>query len=168
VTQRRSAGEADSRHPRDGGFSLLEVIVSVLLMAVGGAAALLALGSAINGSGRLQQHANAITWLQTASDVIVDRDTPRIPCVTADDSAHIAGYTAVAQAVPNPDGWPASQITVTNVRFWDGTTFRDDICYETLALKLQLIELTATSPDGRVTEHLQVVKGGCNPTKSDC
>lgn len=152
----------------DDGFTLVEVLVAVVLLAVGGSATLVALGAAVNGSGRLQQHANAQTWLQTASDVLVDRDTPRVPCTGADDTAQRTAYTAVVRSVPNPDGWAAERISVTNVSFWDGTRFRDDVCYEDLALKLQLIELRAVSPDGRVSEELQVVKGGCNPTKTDC
>jgi hypothetical protein len=68
---------------------------------------------------------------------------------------------------PSPTGWEEWQIRVVPpVQVWDGSRYwnPDDpaapqSCFEPLFL-LQLITIQVVSPDGKIIENRQVVKGG--------
>ncbi len=68
-------------------------------------------------------------------------------------------YKSVAQAVTNPDGWPAGDITVLQpVLFWDGNQYQSK-CYDEFNINLQLVTLQVTNPSGKIVKTVEVVKG---------
>lgn len=149
---------------RDGGLSLIEVLVAVTLLGLVVAGVLPALWSSARGSGLQDDFAGARRWIVTAADQAVSAGVARIPCYAATADSIRAGYeTAIrAESAANrPEGWGDSQLAVTGVRFSDGVLFPASGCFETptLRLPLQLISLRVTDPDGAVVETLEVVKG---------
>jgi hypothetical protein len=57
-------------------------------------------------------------------------------------------------------------VSITNVQYWDGVAFsptcHDDVqdSVGRFILRLQLVTVTVTSPDGKAVESLSVVKSG--------
>jgi hypothetical protein len=74
-----------------------------------------------------------------------------------------AAYQAAVETdVTQPEGFEGAEITVGIPRVWDGTKFVDfadqTVCYDEYLLRQQLVEITVTSPDGRIIESVEVVK----------
>jgi hypothetical protein len=59
----------------------------------------------------------------------------------------------------NPEGWPSANLEVTDVKFWDGESSYQTICYDDSGVNLQLITMQVRAPDGRIIESVQIVKG---------
>ena len=139
-------------HPRkDSGFSLVEIVVSITLLGVASGSVLVSLVTSTAGSARHRELSTATAWLQSTTDQL--EVSPMAVCGTSATVA--ATYQDDVRAnVPNSDGWPSSAISVTGVKFWDGTAF-GTTCYD----DLQLVSLRVASPNGKVTQTLDFVKG---------
>lgn len=146
---------------RDKGFSLVEILVSIVLLGVVSTAAMVTLRTSVRASSLDRDHANAHAWLQTASDVLYG--SPRMDCGTTTSSQEAlvrAYYQSVVRTTENPQDWPATQIEVVGpVLFWDGTSRYQSTCYDDAGINLQLITLQVRAPDGKIVESVQVVKG---------
>lgn len=159
------------RHPalqRDVGLSLVEVIISVVLLGMAVVAVVTALRVTVTGSAIERDHARSHQLLQSAAGVV--QSTARISCEGASGEKTMRyGYQAALESptagVQVPDGWGAWTVTVLpSVEVWDGTHYwqpgqSPQNCYEP-AYQLQLITLEAKSPDGRIVRTRQVVKDG--------
>jgi type II secretory pathway pseudopilin PulG len=148
---------------RDGGFSIVEILISVVLLGLGTAGTLSAMVASIDASVGHRDLTNEQTWLQGAADYL--QGQPREDCddvngVPGEAQSRIASkYQTYVQTVVNPDGWPAADITVLSpVKFWDGDQYQSN-CYDNNGINLQLVTLQVRSPNGKTTRTLQVVRG---------
>lgn len=172
--RRRNPGE-DGRDPatnRDRGASLIEILVSVVLLGLVVVAVLGALRTSVIGTRVERDHAKAYQWLQSAQGVL--HATERIGCeydpavhgqyVDGEEKMRLRYQDLVRDDVVNPPGWADHQLTVLPpVRVWDGSHYWDPNeapkpCFEEDGYFLQLITLQVTNPNGDIIETLQVVK----------
>lgn len=144
----------------DGGFSLVEVLVAVALLGMAAAATLPAVWGNVRTSALQRDSAAARRWVVSAGELAESAAVPRASC--PDDAIAEVYETSIrdASSASVPEGWAADDLTVTEVLFWNGTTF-GPTCYEPAPqnLMLQLLRLRVASPDGRVAETLDVIKG---------
>jgi type II secretory pathway pseudopilin PulG len=146
----------------DDGSSLVEIIVSVVLIGLLVVAMLFTMAAATSSSAVDRDHINAHAWLQSAADVLYGYD--RLDCGTetaSNEAAIRQQYQDYVRAnSTNPEGWDASNLDVlAPVLFWDGKQAYGPICYDDSGINLQLIRLRVTAPDGRIIETVEVVKG---------
>ena len=161
----RSGGRRhDTRCSGDRGFTLIEILVSIVLLGLAATGTLVAMAMGVRGSASHRDLTNAQEWLQSAADNL--QGQPRQDCdnvggVAGEAEARIRStYQTYVQTVSSPDGWTPSQITVLNpVRFWDGDQYQT-VCYDNYGINLQLVTLQVKNPSGQVVRTLQVVKGG--------
>jgi prepilin-type N-terminal cleavage/methylation domain-containing protein len=155
----RSCRERDA----DEGFTLIEVIISVAILGIGFTALLGTLGVAFSGSHSFRDESDAKTVVISAAERV--KSVVYVPCAVAAD------YLTTARLVGNeyPSNWGTqaaaqNQISVREVRYWNGTTFVTDraFCLANTSRYLQLeqVIVTATSPGNRAIEVIAVVKRG--------
>lgn len=164
-----------SRRRCDAGTTLIEILVSVLLIGTAVVATLGALRISVVGGTIHRDHANAHAWLQSASDVLYASEKQDCDTSLADggESVIIGTYQPVVDAVANPEGWTNSQIEVLKVEFWNATRIKNAItgkevgivdyrfgaiCQDSINLSLQRITLEVRSPDGRIIEEVELIK----------
>ena len=147
--------------PRDAGMSLIEVMVAIMLTGTLAVAGMVTLRTSIRASSIDRDHSNAHAWLQTASDVLYG--SPRFDCGTetaTNEVAVRAYYQSIVEDTSNPRGWPADQISIIEpVKFWDGTSTYQNICYDDSGINLQLITIEVRDPEGKIVESVEIVKG---------
>jgi hypothetical protein len=150
---------------RDTGVTFVELLVAIVLIGTVVVAVLAGVRATIIGTTLDRDHSNAHAWLQSATDLLYGH--PRHDCGHSTDTAPqqavtkaaiIADYQSVAQSVPNAEGWPATNITVTDVQYWDGHSYQST-CYDDFAINLQLIKMQVRDANGRILEDVEVVKG---------
>ena len=170
--RRHDHGGRDPAKVRDAGASLIEILVSVVLLGTVVVGVLGALQISIVGTRIERDHAKAYQWLQSAQGVL--QASERVGCAydPAVDTEYADGeekmrlqYQAVVrQDVVNPPGWEDRQLTVLPpVRVWDGSQYwapneAPKPCFEEDGYFLQLITLQVTNPAGDIIETIQVVK----------
>lgn len=154
---------------RDSGTSLVEILVSIVLIGTAVVSTLGALRISVIGGTVHRDHANAHAWLQSASDVLYASEKEDCDVAEADGgrSDIIDSYQPVVDAVANPEGWSNSQIRVVDLEFWNATdTDADGIveyrfggtCQDSINLSLQRVVLEVRSPDGRIIEQVELIK----------
>jgi prepilin-type N-terminal cleavage/methylation domain-containing protein len=145
---------------RDQGVSLIEILISVVLLGLAVTAMLSTLQITIHASATERDHANAHAWLQTASDVVYRME--RMECGTdgavADEDAVREFYQGqIWELADNPEDWPDAKIEVIEpVLFWNGTVYQDICYYQT---GLQLVTIRVRNLNDEIVETVQVVKG---------
>jgi prepilin-type N-terminal cleavage/methylation domain-containing protein len=156
------------RPARDSGFTLIEILISIVLLAgvIGGTMAALR-ASTISGALH-RDHSRAHAWLQSASDILYAE--PNQACnPSAADKGELAvrtAYDGVIDGVPNPPEWKDWQIRIVPpVQFWNTGNLDSDPDNEYFfgsdcdpSLSLQLIKLEVKSPTGRIIETVEIVK----------
>lgn len=156
----------------DPGMSVIEVLVSIVLLGTLVAATLVGLSTTINASSLDRDHANAHAWLQTAADMLYARDV--ITCGTLDPADALTDVALVAQEyentvrqTDNPEGWPASSIEVIGLAWWSIDIGVDGVGTEAWGTQcdagdtnLQKVALRVTAEDGRIVEEVEVIIGG--------
>lgn len=150
---RRSA-----RPRRDAGTTLVEIVITIVLLSLGVVAMLTTLNVTILATATERDHANAHAWLQSASDLLYGHE--RMDCDQHSLSTIESTYQSVIDGSDDPEGWHASggsiQI-VSPVLFWDGTNYQST-CFDDFTA-LQLITIRVADPNGKIVETVQVVKG---------
>jgi prepilin-type N-terminal cleavage/methylation domain-containing protein len=147
---------------RDRGVSMIEILISIVLLGMAVSAMLTTLKVSISASATERDHANAHAWLQTASDVLYGLE--RLDCGTDDapalEQAVRTFYeTEIKNVATNPEGWPAQNIEVVPpVLFWDGEVYQN-VCYDDDTINLQLITIRVRDLNNKIVETVQVVKG---------
>lgn len=152
-----------------GGFTLVEVLVSIALIGTAVVATLAALQISILGGTIHRDHANAHAWLQSASDVLYASSKVDCDTLAADGgrAVLIAAYQPIVDGVANPETWADSQITITDLEFWMATDTDSDgiveyrfgaTCQDSINLGLQRITLEVRSPNGRIIEEVELIK----------
>lgn len=150
-------------------MSLIEVLIAVVLLGTVVVATLGALQLSVVGTRTERDHARAHQWLQSATGVL--QAAERISCADqGGDPGELVmrqAYQSVLQSdVASPTGWDEWQITIIPpILVWDGTRYWNPYdasspssCFEPV-YQLQLITIRVVSPDGRIIETRQVVKG---------
>jgi hypothetical protein len=153
----------------DSGTTLVEILVSIVLIGTAVVATLGALRVSVIGGTIHRDHANAHAWLQSASDVLYASE--REDCDTSlpdgGRSQIIDVYQPVVDAVANPESWTNSQIRVVGLEFWNASDTDGDgiveyrfgpVCQDSINLSLQRVTLEVRSPDGRIIEQVELVK----------
>lgn len=157
----KSVRNQRGRLPDDRGSSLVEVLISIVLIGTTSVAGLVALRTSTISSATNRDHVNAHAWLQSASDVLYG--APRQDCgsPTAPTEAAVrAAYLDIVRGTSNPQGWPAANIEiVAPVKFWDGQSTYQSTCYDDLGVNLQLIKIQVRAPSGKILESVEIVKG---------
>jgi hypothetical protein len=139
-------------------------LVSVVLLGLGGASTLNALGSSVLSSRLERDHSRAQVWLQSAIEVLQAKE--REGCDQGEAVVRANYQQWIRDNVTNPPGWSDSQLTIrTPIRVWDGTTYWDPYdpeapkpCFDNDGFELQLITIVVTSPEGDIIEDVTIVK----------
>ncbi|MDW3215413.1 MAG: hypothetical protein R8G01_15535 [Ilumatobacteraceae bacterium] len=167
----RAARAGRVRHhprPRDGGVTIIEILIAVVL--IGGViAGTMATLRATTIAGTLHRdHSNAHGWLQSASDILYA--APKVSCDSSqpdNGEAFVrAAYETVVDGVPNPQDWKDWQIRVVGpVQFWNSANIDADPDIEFFfgsdcdpSLTLQLIQLEVRSTNNKIIESVEIVK----------
>jgi prepilin-type N-terminal cleavage/methylation domain-containing protein len=159
-----------ARRSNDSGVTLIEMLVTIVLLGVAVTAILGAVRTTTLASAIDEDHAIGFTWLQAASDEIYR--APRRPCDTNTQAAIETAYSASANAAPRPDAWltnPTAVIAVTKVQFlgkpnpdaeyeWGDSYCLEGGAYASAPQYTQRVTIQVTTPRG-VVKTLQMVKG---------
>ena len=161
---------ARHRHlrPRDGGATIVEILIAVVL--IGGViAGTMATLRATTIAGTLHRdHSNAHGWLQSASDILYA--APKVSCDSSQadngEATVRAAYETIVDGVPNPQDWKDWQIRIVGpVQFWNSGNIDADPDIEFFfgsdcdpSLTLQLIQLEVRSTNNKIIESVEIVK----------
>ncbi len=150
--QRRSA-TADAASRPDTGFSVIEVVVSIAVMAIIAVPLLDSLWGAVRVSSFANESSRVQTVLQDAADRV-----NRAPLACS--------YSNYAQAAALALGWDGAQVTTTHKRFVPGATpmvagtWLNGACAgaQPEPGTLQMVVVTVSSPRLEITRTIEVVK----------
>lgn len=146
----------------DRGFSLVEIVVAIALLGLATTGTIATLWTTVRASTVHRDVTNAQVWLQGAADALQAK--PREDC---DDVGAVGEaeprirsiYQSYVRAVPNPDRWPATAISIAGpVLFWDGDQYQA-VCHDNDGINLQLVTIRVVDPSDAIVRTLQVVKG---------
>jgi type II secretory pathway pseudopilin PulG len=144
-------------HPNDAGFTLVEIVITVALMAVVVIAVLTAVSTSITASATGRSAAQVETAIVNAADR-VNRAPKR------------CDYKIYVQAAVQTQGWPASTASVTQEYYTPGVNAKTAGTWQAgplgsacpgaapADLLVQRVTIHLTSPDGAVRRTIQVVK----------
>jgi hypothetical protein len=141
------------RASRDDGFSIIEIVALIAVMAIVLVPVTDACIGAIRASSMTTDIAQIETILQNAADRV-----NRAP--------KACDYTVNAQAASQQVGWSKEQVVVTQKHFVPGAnpkvpgTWAPGACVGSLPTELlvQLVTVKVTSPNGNVSRTIEVVK----------
>ncbi len=152
---------------RDDGYTLVEVLVSLVLMGMVVSSILPAMWSAVRVSRFSDTQARVEAVLGSAVDRVSNYGWH--PCPETDS---MGGYAAKAKNAAAIFEWPASTVNVVEVRYWDTATktwtFTNPVpngdCGRTnisitKERTLQRVTIQVISPDGQQTNQLDLVMG---------
>jgi prepilin-type N-terminal cleavage/methylation domain-containing protein len=169
--------ELDASRSGDGGFSLIEMIVAVSLMGIAAVSILGGLWSATRVSRIGNDKAKVEAVLSSATDRLTG--WAYLPCPAADANG---GYLPVVQAASATVGWPSSTVAILDITYWSPTGdatgswsatngLAGADCNPAVGLTnartLQKVTIRVTSPDGRTSRQLEVVKNDVFPGTRD-
>ncbi len=151
------AGEptVDQPRDRDRGFTLVEIVVSIVLMGVMVVPILSAAASGVRATARSRSAAQVATVIVNAADRV---NRAPLQC----------SYVEFVQAAVVSQKWPASAASIVEEHYQpaDDLTEEGDWlpggCETNVVdppeLAVQRVTITITSPDGHVSRNIQVVK----------
>ena len=153
--------------PSDGGYTLVEVLVSLALLGMVVSSILPAMWTAVRVSRISDVQAKVEAVLGSAVDRVSNYGWN--PCPEADATG---GYAAKASNAAAIFDWPASTVSVVRVQYWDTSTrtWSDtnpvpagDCSRTVIAITkertLQKVTIRVTSPDGEDSNQVDVVMG---------
>jgi prepilin-type N-terminal cleavage/methylation domain-containing protein len=142
------------RREADRGFSVVEVVITIALLGIVVVPIMDAVYTSIRASSSSRSSAQVETALVNAADRV-----NRAP--------KSCDYTLFAQAAVQTQGWAPDRASLTHRRYVPGATpaapgtWVDGACEIPPNPKdgeVQLVTITITSPDGKVSRQIQVVK----------
>ena len=144
---RRADGE---RGDGERGDTLVEVLITVVIVGIAFTGILAGLATAINLSGIDRGDANVRTVLVSSTESVKNQAYVACPSATNSSYNPTSGVTL-------PSGWSASNVVVKQLYGWNGSSF---VTCSSLGTdgKLQKILVEATSPDGRSKDTIEIVK----------
>ncbi|MFZ8996862.1 MAG: type IV pilus modification PilV family protein [Ilumatobacteraceae bacterium] len=146
----------------DRGDTLIEVMITIVLLGTVVAATLTALSAAVSGTRVERDRSVAQLWLQSASEFLRESAVQDCNDPGQTEATIRAAYEgAVREGVVPPDGWDVTQLRVVEpVLFWDPAFRFQSECYDDFGFELQLVEIEVTAPAGDLRERVEVVIGG--------
>jgi type II secretory pathway pseudopilin PulG len=138
----------------DRGESLIEILVALSIMAVAVAVIIGGIAASIRIADIHRKQAAAGAYARDFVESIetkVNGSNAYVACAGANEAAARTGYLA-AYAVP-----AGYQAAVTNVEYWNGTSFVDACATGTTDIGVQRVTVAVNSADQRATESLTVV-----------
>jgi Tfp pilus assembly protein PilV len=157
----------DSSTGRDSGASMIEILISVLLMGIAVSTILPALWVSVRASQTSDSQAEVMAVLSDAANRL-----SRSGWVICPENDATGGYEAQADAAAAEKGWGPDAIGITMINYWDpstqtwttsnpleqgGCSGADDSV--TPDQTLQRVMVTAQTPDGRFTRTIEVILG---------
>ena len=146
----------------DSGISLIEILVSIVLLGTVGVALLASLQATIFGSRLGRDHAQAHEWLQSATEVLVN-DVDWADCDDADSAGSATSLQNFyetelrAKSTIIPPTWdPARLVIPIGVEFAGASGAYGSTCLP--AEDRQRITIQVQNPDGDIIERVEVVK----------
>ncbi len=146
---------AVARADRDGGFSLVEVIMTIVLVSIAVVPLMDATITSIQASSVARESAEVETVLGNAADRVNRAPT-------------LCDYGIYVQAAALSKGWPAGNATATYQYYVPGTsalasdpgTWAPGACLDGARTPrlIQLVTITVTSESGKVARSVKVVK----------
>ena len=139
----------------EGGSTLIEVMIAVAILGIAVVTILGAMTTGMMASFGHRQQANAGDVLLSAVERV--KTAPYVTCAAPTD------YLSAAQGVtlPTGGGWTASAVAIPSISYWakDGS-FQATCPTTSPFMRLELVTVAVTSPDGATTEQLSVLKRG--------
>lgn len=152
---------------RDRGASMVEILVSVLLMGIAVSTILPALWVSVRASQTSDSQAEVIAVLSDAANRL-----SRAGWVVCPEDDATGGYEVQVDAAAAEKGWGPSAVGITAISYWDPAaqvwtmtnTLEDGGCAGvddsvTPDQTLQRVTVTAATPDGRFTRSIEVILG---------
>jgi type II secretory pathway pseudopilin PulG len=136
-------------------MSLIEVLITIVILGLAGVALLGGLTTGITGSDLHRQQASAQAVLTSAGEAVVDNR--QITYVSCAPTYSVAGHVTFPKVSPTDTSWSVSNVFVTQVLHWNGTDFQSSPC-DYPVLTLQKITIEVISPNGRVHMSRDFVK----------
>jgi type II secretory pathway pseudopilin PulG len=164
VTERSGS---TSSSDRDRGASMIEILISVLLMGIAVSTILPALWVSVRASQTSDSQAEVMAVLSDAANRL-----SRSGWVICPENDATGGYETQVDAAASEKGWGPDAVEITAISYWDPTT---QVWATTNALEaggcsgpddsltpdqtLQRVIVTAATPDGRFTRTIEVILG---------
>ena len=137
-------------------MSLVEILVSVVLLGAAGVAVLGAMATAARGTSVNRSQADAIVWLQSTADYLAN--TPFVQCgagFNVQDRYNQNTDQLAATAAPKPEGTTTQgTISVIGVQFWDSTSSS----FSSTCTTSKLEQITLQVTNGSYQHSLVIVK----------
>jgi prepilin-type N-terminal cleavage/methylation domain-containing protein len=152
----------------EDGFSLVEVLISIVIIGICFAGLLAGMGTAVMASGIHRDQTDGHALLVSAAEAVEDQSRNPFSCTTSTYKPLVG--------VSLPAGWAAPDVHIATSAdsppapiqhgYWNGTGFTvTATCTEPdasdpskFSTNLQRITVIATSPSGRTTERLTIIK----------
>jgi prepilin-type N-terminal cleavage/methylation domain-containing protein len=164
---------ARTRSKRDGGYSLPEILVSLVLMGTLMSAVMAGMFTIINASTISDNEAELDAVLGAAADALGDTLFEACP-----DNGDENAYLQFAQTGALAVGWPAESVQIEKTLYWDpyaddwsissGLTLGqcDAAVWLSSAKTMQKLVIVATTPDQVDSRRLEVVITDIRPAES--
>jgi prepilin-type N-terminal cleavage/methylation domain-containing protein len=149
--------QADVRATGEGGYTLVEVLVAIVILGFAFVASMGGLATSITVTDYHRQESQLETVLGSAAE-----NVKSVP-FEADCSAAAGSYRGAAEAAATAAGWSPSRVTLVSIRTWDWATgVYENNCTDTpeALTRLQLVTFKVDHPAGRVSDTLSVSKSG--------
>jgi Tfp pilus assembly protein PilX len=158
VPKQRSCGRPVSdRSRRDGGVSLVETLVAIVLLGLVGVAVLSAFAGTIRASTTNRALALEQSWLASAEDLLASAAVPIAGC----EVVAAAAYQAVLDGESTRTGdWPTGALKVVTVERWLPSERRFDATRCDPSTQLHRLTLSAEAPGVGAPKSLQTLKVG--------
>lgn len=140
------------------GETLLEILITVVILGIAFVAILGSMGTSTAASGTHKRQVEANALLVSAADRLKSQaETPYVSCATP----ATASYVTSIQSVSLPTGAivTPSSLTITAVNYWNGTDFAStNTCQDAVTPRIREQQITIRAASGNVTESLTIVK----------
>lgn len=144
----------------DLGDTLVEVLITVMILGITAAGLVGAMTTASAGSGNHQDEAYAQSLAVAAAEQLESTSTTYHSCAAASDYVSTAQTAYSAANLPAP--WTSATIQVASVQYWTSTGWSTNVadCIDGSVPNggLQKIQVQVTSPDQKAVESVWFIK----------